>query len=260
MEVMNGPLPFAGYFDLNNPLSLYSKLGPEYSKKFHECLAQLPEAEPMLHDETALKAWLYKEHQFRPSVAENRYRYQFWLEYENSIRDNRQMRMTNVYYFVGAESTFKKLILADPRRLCWMICRPAGYESTAREMLQYGLSRMREYLEKDPFESGKPDMRLMKMQLDIVKMMDLRLHGAPTQKLQQLTVQATLGADGKLQAIGDNGNMEDIKRKLEDLRDRKRKLEGRGVESKPAEQAAPAAHASKPGEIVDAEVVEAKVD
>lgn len=259
MEVMNGPIPFSGYFDLNNPLSLYSKLGKEWSKKFHGTLSELPDLEPLLYDETALKKTLYEKHQFRPSVAENRYRYQFWLEYENSVRDERMMRMVNVYYFVGSETAFTKLVLGDARRLAWIICRPAGYESTAREMLQYGLSRLREVLDKDPFEDpNKPNMKLLELQLKITQMMDLRMHGAPTQKLQQLTVNATLGANGELQAIGDKANMSDIKRKLEDLRERKRKLEGRGVEPKPAEQAAPAAHSAKPGEILEAEVVEEK--
>ena len=55
MEVMNGPIPFSGYFDLNNPLSLYSKLGKEWSKKFHGTLSELPDLEPLLYDETALK-------------------------------------------------------------------------------------------------------------------------------------------------------------------------------------------------------------
>ena len=250
MEVMNGPIPFAGYFDLNNPLSLYSKLGKDWAEKFHKVLQEIPEAEAMLHDETVLKDHLYRVHQFRPTVAENRYRYQFWLEYENSVRDSRQMRMTNVYYFVGAESTFKKLVLSDPRRLAWMICRPAGYESTAREMLQYGMSKLRQVLEKDAFEGEKPNMKLLEMQYKIVQMMDLRMHGAPTQKLQQLTVNATLGANGQLQEIGDKGNMDEIKRKLEDLRERKRKLEGRVAE--PAQPAASPA----PGAVIDAEVVE----
>lgn len=254
MEVMNGPIPFAGYFDLNNPLSLYSKLGPEYAKKFHAVLSELPELEAMLHDETVLKVHLRDKHQFKPTVAENRYRYQFWLEYENSIRDNRLMRMTNVYYFVGAESTFKKLILDDPRRLGWMLCRPAGYESTAREMLQFGMSKLRLALEEDPFEvPGKPNLKLLELQLKITQMMDLRMHGAPTQKLQQLTVNATLGANGELKGIEEKGDMENIKRKLEELRARKRKLEGRG-----AEPAQPAASPDSKATVIDAEVVEEK--
>jgi hypothetical protein len=253
MEVhsASAPVPFAGYFDLNNPLSLYSKLGKENAEKFHKVLSELPEAEGMLHDETVLKTWLRDSHQFKPTVAENRYRYQFWLEYENSIREERQMRMTNVYYFVGQESTFRKLILEDARRLAWMLCRPAGYESTAREMLQFGMSKLRQYLERDPFENpDKPNMKLLEMQYKITAMMDMRLHGAPTQKLQQLTVNATLGANGEIKGIEEKGDMEVIKRKLEDLRERKRKLEGRVAE--PAQPAASPA----PGGVIDAEVVE----
>lgn len=231
MEVISAsaPIPFAGYFDLNNPLSLYSKLGKSWAEKFHKVLSELPEVECMLHDETVLKPWLYTHRKFRPSVSENRYRYQFWLEYENAVRDDRLMNMSNVYYFVGAESTFRKLILGDPGRLAWMICRPAGYESTAREMLQAGLERLRQYLEKDPFEDGKPNMKLMELQFKIVQMMDLRMHGAPTQKLQQLTVNATLGANGDLKSITDKTDMNAIQKRLSELKEKKRVLEGRVV-------------------------------
>lgn len=250
------PIPFAGWFDLNNPLSLYSKLGKVWAEKFGKALAKLPEAEPMLHDETVLKSWLLREHSWKPTVAENRYRYQFWLEYENAVREDRQMKMTNVYYFAGSERTFQNVILKDARSLSWIMCRPAGYESTAREMLQAGMEKLRSYLELDPFENPeKPNMKLLEMQYKITAMMDMRLHGAPTQKLQQLTVNATLGANGEIKEVVDKGDMASLQKRIEKLRERKRLLEGRKVAP---EQAEPAS-SSEP-EVIEAEVVGAEVE
>ncbi len=247
---------FAGYFDRNNPLSLYSKLGAHWSKKFIDKLSELPEAAVMLHDETMLKKWLKEKRFFKPTATDNKYRYQLWLEYENSVNEQRLMEMARVYHFVGAEAVFYQLICVDANRMVWLMCRPSGYEATAREMLLFGMQQMRRYLEEDPFENPhKPNMKLMEMQFKITQMMDLRMHGAPTQKIQQLNISAAMGANGDLKAIVEKGDMKSLQAKLEDLRARKRKAEGRGMEALPEGELAP-----EPGDeapILEAELVPA---
>ncbi len=238
------PTLFSGYFDQNNPLSLWQKLGKHWAEKFLNVLNSMPEAATMLHDETMLKRWLQEHKAYRPTPTDNRYRYQFWLEYDNSVQQHRQMNMKNVYGFIGADATFHKLICRDACRMTWLICRPAGYEAAAREMLTASYDRLRTALEKDAFENpSKPNMKLLEIQLKIHQMFDLRLHGAPTQKIQQLNVNAAIGANGELKEILDKGDMQGLRDKLEDLRVRKRKAEGRGAE------------AAQPAPIVDAELV-----
>lgn len=244
------PTLFAGYFDRNSPLSLWNKLGKEWSNRLLAALSSLPEAATMLHDETMLKRWLKKEHLYIPTPTDNRYRHQFWLEYEHSIDQERMMLIKNVYAFIGQEAMFYQLICADPNRMVWLMCRPAGYEANAREMLAFSTGRLREYLEKDPFEDPrKPNMKLLEIQVKIHQIFDLRLHGAPTQKIQQLNLNATLGAAGNLKELTDKGDMKGLQKKLEDLRARKRKAEGRGAQP---------ALAEGESSVIDAEIVGAK--
>jgi hypothetical protein len=142
------------------------------------------------------------------------------------------MKMTNVYQLMGAQATFHKLIMVAPERAVWMLCRPASYENTVREMLHAGLDKMRAVLEKDPFENpAKPNTKLLEIQLKITAMMDMRVNGAPTQKIQQLNLSGNLGrvTGEDVRSLTEKGDMTEIQKRLERLRARKAAAEGRGL-------------------------------
>jgi hypothetical protein len=255
-----------GHFDQNSPLSLYAKLGPMWAGRFMGKLAELPGVDDFIADETALKEWLRGIQKFVPNGTDHRYRLQFWLEYENACRRNVKMNMANVYSLSGPECTFMSLVLKDARRVAWMLCKPISYESHTKQILATGLSRLEAALEIDPFaDPKKPDLKLLAMQIKITQMMDLRQHGAPTQKIQALSISAALDANGEIQGLVDKGDHKAILERMELLRKRKAKAQGRG-ERPPAEgEAAPSVVVepaeypeknSKPSEPIDAEVVE----
>jgi hypothetical protein len=231
----NGSTPHPlnlGHFDQNNPLSLYSKMGAHWSKRFIDRLGEIPDCMEILTDEFLLKEHLDKVHKYRPTGTDHRYRLQLWLEYENSIKLERPMIMANVYNLVGPESTFHNLVMKDARRCAWMLCKPVAYDAHMREMLNMGLIRLRSYLEKDAMTSGKdgkPDLKLMKLQLEITRMADLRQHGAPTQKIQAIELKGTIGPGGQIQALGDELDMKALEQRKKELEMRRRAAEGRGV-------------------------------
>lgn len=252
-----------GHFDQNSPLSLYTKLGKHWAGRFMGKLAELSNVDDYLADETVLKEWLEKTHKYCPNGADHRYRLQFWLEYENAVKLGRQMNMANVYNLVGPETTFLHLVMRDACRVAWMLCKPISYEAQTREILATGLHRMKKALEIDPFYTAdgtlraKPDLQLLALQLKITQMMDLRQHGAPTQKIQSLSISATMGANGELQELTDQGDADAIRKRLEDLRKRKRLAEGRAPEAKAREAAPPPVDGeSLPPSVIDAEVVD----
>lgn len=241
----NTPHPLnQGHFDQNNPLSLYSKMGEAWSKRFIDKLGEAPELAEMLIDETVLKPHLELSYKFCPTASDNKYRLQLWLEYENACKLGRMMLMSNVYNLVGPESTFHNLVMQNPCRVAWMLCKPVGYDIQTREILAVGLARLRGYLERDAFaDDKKPNMQLARLQLDITKMMDLRQHGAPTQRIQEISVKGVIGANGEIQALSDAGDLKALEKRKQDLEGRRRKAEGRA-----------AARAPEP-ETIDIEVV-----
>lgn len=219
-----------GHVDLNNPLSLYSKMGSHWAKRFQERMEDAPELMELLTQESVLKERLIKHYKFRPNPDDNRYRLQLWLEYENACKMNRPMQMSNVYNLVGPEATFHKQIMKDVRRVAWLLCRPATYKASQMEILSCGIHRLRSYLDIDALTAGKKggiDHRLMKLQLEITRMADLRLHGAPTQKIQEISLKATIGANGEIQEAVEAADMKALLERKQDLEVRRRIAEGR---------------------------------
>lgn len=225
-----------GHFDRESPLSLYNKMGEHWARRFIDKLSEAPELAELLIDETVLKPKLKELHKFQPTASDNKYRLQLWLEYENSVKLGRQMQMSNVYNLVGPESSFHTLVMKEPARVAWLLCKPAGYDAQSREILETGLHRMRAVLETDAMTAGKnggPNIALLRLQLDITKMMDLRQHGAPTQKIQSLELKGTIGANGEIQALGDIADMKALEERKKDLHKRRLKAEGRAAARAP---------------------------
>lgn len=225
-----GPDPLSqGHFDLNSPLSLYSKMGKKWADRFVSILGQNPCCIDLLTNEVELKRHLESAHKFCPTGGDNRYRLQLWLEHENSIKMQRPMVMSNVYALVGPDSTFIDVVMKDPSRVAWMLCKPIAYQVRMREMLDTGITRLRTYLDKDALtaKDGKPDIQLMKLQLEITRMADLREHGAPTQKIQEISLKGTIGPGGELQALSDKIDLKALQERKKELEKRKRKAEGR---------------------------------
>lgn len=221
-----------GHFDRNSPLSLYSKMGKAWSRRFVERLSEVPELAEFLTDETVLRDKLEELYSYRPTPVDERYRVHLWIEYENACKLGRMMQMNNVYNLVGPESTFHNNVMSNPKRVAWMLCKPIGYNSMTREMLNLGLRRLQSYLDKDAWTSGKggkPDMKLMKLQLEITKMMDLRQHGAPTQKIQSIELKGTIGANGEIQAAVEQADMKALQDRKAELEARRRQAEGRAA-------------------------------
>lgn len=229
MDLQNS---FQGHFDPQSPVSLYSKMGAHWADQFVKKLSENPCCADFLANETVLKEHLDKDHKFIPNGVDNRFRLQLWLEYENSVKMNRPMVMSNVYNLVGPQSSFHVVVMKDPRRVAWLLCKPIAYDLRMRDILEVGIQRLRGYLDIDAMTSGpkgKPDTKLLKLQLEITRMADLRMNGAPTQKIQEISVKATIGANGELQALSDEVDMATLENRKKELEKRRRSAEGRGT-------------------------------
>ena len=242
----------------------FAKLMPgNYPRILMEMASQAHEYLPLLDEEPALLKLLKEKQHYVPTVNDQRIRYLFWHEYENAMLDNRQMIMNNVHSLVCSDVIFKKLFLKTPYRAAYLLCRPAAYQQTLREMLLHGMGRMCQILDLPEIdERGELNIKVLELKLKITAMVDMRIHGAPTQKIHQVTQAIGLGGQGTAQAKQDvktlvqKGDLRTIQERIKELEAEKRQLEGREGSPVPTGEA-PEKPAISP-EILEAVLVPAK--
>lgn len=159
-----------------------------------------------------------------PSAVDNRLRMQFWLEYDRAHEESRSMNMAAVYSGVCSRQLFYTKILERPEKMAWMLTAPASYVTKINEALDFGLDRLREYLEIDPLAGGKVNTKLMELQAKIVAMLDMRKHGAAKQTIEQKTMSLQVTTSDKQVAAAMTGaSMEELERRMKDLERRERR-------------------------------------
>lgn len=231
--------PHLGHlFDPANPMALVHFLPKNITDKLLELCCTVPDLLEHLSDDENLKTWLYNEYKYRPTVNDHRIRYLFWVEYENALLENRKMVLHNVHSLVCDPKAFTSLFLKLPQRAVFLLCRPAAYQHSLREMLVHGLERMRQILdlpEVDP--NGKINTKIIELKLKVVAMVDMRVNGAPTQKIHQITQNIpTVGAGDKkdIKTLVQKADMNTIQKRIEEIEAEKRRLEGREYVRVPA--------------------------
>lgn len=241
----------AALFDPESPLSLASTLPWNISAKL---LKLLDECEPALlehlTDEEGLIKYLRSNKRYEPTVNDHRVRYLFWHEHENALAENRQMNMKNVHSLVCNEKTFQVMFLKHYFRAAFLMCKPMAYQQTLKEMLVHGMGKLRNILDipaTDPV-TGKFNPKIVELQLKITAMVDMRLHGAPTQKIHQVNQNLpgalTKGQGADVRELIQKGDMKSIQNRLFEIEAERKKLEGRVT--------------TAPVEVVEAELVHAK--
>ena len=220
-------------FDPRNALSLDNVMPRTFSVPMFNSLMENPrEVIELISDEERLLRFFKTEKSYQPTVNDQRVRYLFWHEYENSRVENRKMVMNNVHSLVCDVVSFRKLFLKLPYRTAFLCCRPAAYQHTLNEMLLHGMQRLRQVLDLPEVDAnGKLNTKVIELKIKITAMVDMRIHGAPTQKIHQVTqnLPSLPGKEEKenLKTLIQNGDMATIRRRIEEIEQEKRKLEGR---------------------------------
>jgi len=226
--------------DPNNPMSLHKMMPHHYYNQILETAAKAdPEILDLISDEEILLKYLRKEKSYSPTVNDQRLRYLFWQEYENAVLDNRKMIMNNVHSLVCDAKAFQRLFLGTlPYRVAFLLCRPAAYQHTLNEMLLHGMKRMRQILDLPEIdEKGKINTKIIELKLKVTAMVDMRVHGAPTQKVHQITQNIGGAARSDVKELVNSGDMATIQNRLAEIEAEKRKLEGRTISVDPVKVA-----------------------
>lgn len=125
---------------------------------------------------------------------DRRVRLKFWDEYEQAYKENREMHLDDVVAFSGVQSwmSYESRLKETPALLAWLMNPPADYKLQMREAQELGLRRLTDILElkmEDPL-TGKINTGVGLLILQAIKLIDARLHGAPTTKNVNVNVDA----------------------------------------------------------------------
>ncbi len=232
-------------FDPDNPISLARKL-PERLCAVLMALVTSDSRLPLLvNDEDDLLAHLKDVHNHVPTVNDHRIRFHFWLEYERAVAEGDEMIPRNIHALVCSETAFRRMFLGLGYRAAFLLCRPAGYQKAVQETLHHGLKKMREILDLPIHDSkGKLNTKLLEIKTKVFTLMDMRVNGAPMQKIHQVNqtlnqTQTNKTATESIAALAKKGDMASIQRRMYELEEQEKRI-NQGAVGSPALVAIPA--------------------
>lgn len=238
-------------FDPSIPTSLAFLLPPKIGSHLLREIAKDEKLAPLLTNEEDLRSYISEAHRYKTPGTDERMRMTFWLEYERAILTNEKMVVYNIHSLVCDERVFYRVFCTNPGRAAFLVCRPTAYQEQVKEILNHGLRGMRRVLDMPEYDkNGKLNLKLIELKTKITAMMDMRLHGAPTQKVQQLNV--NVDASGRKDISADTkkmiakGDIQTIQRRLLEIESEM----GKGSTAVPEEKPEPLT--------IDAVVVERK--
>lgn len=162
-----------------------------------------------------------------PSATDNRIRLAFWMEFERSRAEGREMAMSNVYGGICSNTFFNGKYLASQSRVAWLLCIPAHYDVMMEEGVSFGVELLRSYLEVDAMAGGKPNIKLMELHAKIVAMLDMRLKGGHIQRSENKTLNLNVStSDRRIAQVTQELSMEALEKRMKELDKRERAIQG----------------------------------
>lgn len=216
------PQPVVMY-DTENPRSLINLLRPTIREKVQEALFE--EAALFEMDEGQLYKKL-RERQLSITATDNRLRLKFWMEYDHcqSVCSN-EIDMMRVIAGICTYEYFHRRYMKTPSKVAWLLCPPTGYVVKANEALEFGLEQLRDILDQPHvLPGGKVDTKLGELKLKIIQMLDVRVKGAPVQRIVQANLNTNAIASSVTQTITPMA-IESLEKELRSLEKREKELQ-----------------------------------
>jgi len=161
---------------LEDPRSLVSFLPKEIQPAF----LSIPE-EYINVDENELLEKLVADGytNWKPSIAHERLRLNFWMEYDrvSLSRSNEVMNPANIYLGVVSKMAWSLMLREHPNVLAYILIRPIEYEQTYEALQVQANRKFHEILSLPIREAGKLNIKLLELQMKTAAMVDLRNKG-----------------------------------------------------------------------------------
>lgn len=208
-------------WDERNPRAIVNIVPPKISELLRAAYLKEPGLFGLGERETKLQLRTREE---SPTVSDNRIRLNFWLEYESAQHHLKPMTVAAIIRGLCSTGYLEKY-LTNPGHVAWMLTPPASYEVVVEEALQYGMEKMRDVLEMDEMlPNGQPNLKLIEIKAKIVTMLDVRLKGLPTQRVEQRSLTYNLNeASRDAGASAEAASMAQLQERLKELERRERR-------------------------------------
>lgn len=168
---------------------------------------------------------LLKQDELTPTATDNRIRLAFWNEYDRAQANQKKMEMVAVFAGVCSKDYFYGRYLKHAEKVAWMVCPPSSYQVIAEEALAFGLEQLRDILSLSVvLPNGRADVKLGELQAKIVAMLDTRVKGTITQRLETKNMSLNIStSDTAVAKAAMAGTMDDIDLRLKELELRERR-------------------------------------
>lgn len=210
----------AALFDAEDPRALVNKVPRALREAMERTLADYGSL--FDQDEQQFRRTL-RENGRHLTATDNRIRINFWLEYDRSVAEQRELNISTVVAGACARDYFYKSYVKDPYRVAWLLCPPASYQVIADEALTFGMEQLRDILGMDNYEKKNGldvlNMNLLKLKVKIVEMLDLRKNGGAVNR--NLNLNATVGSSAAhVTRAAEEFSMEALDKELAQLQER----------------------------------------
>jgi len=191
------------FWEDRNPKSVINLV----TERLQELMKQLPQALLAMSEKEIRK-------KLEPGWTEEQLRIAFWDEYFLTVDNNgKKMRLEAVYARVCAKDIFYDKI-KNPLTLAYICKPPQDYIYQMRSLLNVGLERFAEILNLPVKVNGRVDTKLIAEIIKIVTLVDNRVKGAVTQKIQIDGTQKNLNMNVNYEAPKTH---QDIAKELRDI-------------------------------------------
>lgn len=194
------------HFSREDPLSLYNQLPPG----FRRTLDQMPLSD---WDDEAKEREAYMS----CTPIDRRLRKALWAEYALSKSRVEPMNFAAMCEGICSPGYFYSAAVR-PVKVYFYLCPPKDYLSEMKDLQDLGLVRLREMINLDFVQKdGKLDPKVMKLVLQAIAMVDMRVNGSPTQKIEQTNRNANLNVSLTGQLTQQPQTMEEIEARLAEV-------------------------------------------
>lgn len=198
-----------------------------------EAVDSVPE-ELKLMDEKQLRKHV------KPNPSVQALRNSFWIEYARCLDKGVEwMRISNIISGICSIEYWTHVVMKSSGLVEWVLRPPISYNKAMEEALYFGVEKLREIMDlpfvttrvdpKTGFEVQIIDTKVADLVLKAFMIADTRVKGSVVQRSETktLNVQAKMS---DVKGAMESQSMEDIERKLKDLRKRDQLLESTVIE------------------------------
>lgn len=201
-------------FDTDSVYSLINLVDDGLRDQLLEASQKRPELFGV--DEAALLEQLGK-----PSNLDILLRESFWNEYDRAQAEGGRMVPAKVYTGICLKETYQRCV-RNPSRLAYLVCRPLNRTASLQAAYHRGMECVQRIFDLPLYDGeGKLNLKVAELQLKTFNLVDIRLHGAPTQRIEEKRMSLNFNSsDKELGHIAIDGTMEQITQRIRELEKR----------------------------------------